>query len=235
MKLRTLLATAFVFTACAVFAETPATQEDVVQTTYTLGTTANGYYYSTSGNNTLTVTLLQYSGAADTTDGWTYYAVGYKADGTTTTFNEARALSNGNVTGRELTAAEIAGLTTYRAPGDDELHAYEFVISFDGEETEKIGFAGRNGSENKYVFSIVNAEKENKFHFSDKGTDSILFFGKNSFENGQIKAQIMSGASNVDNGGPMGAPLPAPVVTLLIALGFGGALVMYRNRKQVRA
>ena len=32
-----------------------------------------------------------------------------------------------------------------------------------------------------------------------------------------------------------GSPLPAPVVTLLIALGFGAALVMYRNRKQARA
>lgn len=34
---------------------------------------------------------------------------------------------------------------------------------------------------------------------------------------------------------PVGSPLPAPVVTLLIALGFGAALVMYRNRKQVKA
>ena len=33
------------------------------------------------------------------------------------------------------------------------------------------------------------------------------------------------------NSGTVGSPLPAPVVTLLIALGFGAALVMYRNRK----
>ena len=33
----------------------------------------------------------------------------------------------------------------------------------------------------------------------------------------------------------VGSPLPAPLVTLLIALGFGAALVMYRNRKQVNA
>lgn len=32
-----------------------------------------------------------------------------------------------------------------------------------------------------------------------------------------------------------GSPLPTPVVTLLIALGFGAAFMMYRNRKQVRA
>ena len=32
-----------------------------------------------------------------------------------------------------------------------------------------------------------------------------------------------------------GEPLPTPVITLLIALGFGAAFVMYRNRKQARA
>ena len=32
-----------------------------------------------------------------------------------------------------------------------------------------------------------------------------------------------------------GSPLPTPVITLLIALGFGAAFVMYRNRKQVKA
>ena len=32
-----------------------------------------------------------------------------------------------------------------------------------------------------------------------------------------------------------GSPLPTPVITLLIALGFGAAFAMYRNRKQVKA
>lgn len=32
-----------------------------------------------------------------------------------------------------------------------------------------------------------------------------------------------------------GQPLPAPLATLLIALGFGAAFVLYRNRKQVKA
>ena len=32
-----------------------------------------------------------------------------------------------------------------------------------------------------------------------------------------------------------GSPLPTPIITLLIALGFGAAFVMYRNRKQVKA
>lgn len=32
-----------------------------------------------------------------------------------------------------------------------------------------------------------------------------------------------------------GAPLPAPVVTLLIALAFGAAFMFYRNRKQAKA
>jgi len=38
-----------------------------------------------------------------------------------------------------------------------------------------------------------------------------------------------------EGGETFGQPLPAPVVTLLIALALGGALVMYRNRKQVKA
>ena len=41
--------------------------------------------------------------------------------------------------------------------------------------------------------------------------------------------------SESEGGGVVGSPLPAPVVTLLIALFFGAALVMYRNRKQVKA
>ena len=32
-----------------------------------------------------------------------------------------------------------------------------------------------------------------------------------------------------------GSPLPAPVVTLLIAFAFGGAFMLYRNRKQAKA
>jgi len=42
-------------------------------------------------------------------------------------------------------------------------------------------------------------------------------------------------AVNEKSTGPAGSPLPAPVVTLLIALGFGAALVMYRNRKLAKA
>ena len=32
-----------------------------------------------------------------------------------------------------------------------------------------------------------------------------------------------------------GQPLPSPVATLLIALGFGAAFMMFRNRKQAKA
>ena len=230
MKLRNLLlVAALFFSAGAAFAEEPVTQDDVLQTTYDFGTTTKGYYYSTNGNNALTVTLLQYAGTAVDESGWTYFVVGYKADGTTQTFYEPLTLSNENITGRELTADEIAALTTYRSPGDDKLYAYEFTVPFDESVTEKIGFAGRNGSDGKLVYSIVNVAKENDFHFSDKTTKSILFFGKNDFENGKLKAQIMS------DGIVVGSPLPAPVVTLLIALGFGAMLVMYRNRKQAKA
>ncbi len=238
MKLHNLLLSAALLLtigAASAFAADPATEDTLTETTYTLNTPTNGgFYYATSGNNTLTVTLLQYAGTAESTQGWTYYAVGYKADGTTKTFEQALTLDNTNVTGRELTDAEIATLKTYRTPDGDGLHAYEFTVSFDAETTEKIGFAGRNGADNKLVYSPINEAPSNGYHFSDKGTESILFFGKKEFKNGNLKAQIMSSAAyvNGENGGAMGAPLPAPVVTLLIALGFGAALVMYRNRKQ---
>ena len=244
MKLRNLLLSALVFSAGAVFAVDPVTQDDVAQTTYEMGTSTSGghtqYFYNTSGNNTLTITLLQYSGDATMEKGWTYYAVGYQADGTTETFNEALTLNNANITGRTLSDTEIAGLTTYRTlEAGETLNAYEFTLTFDQETTEKIGFAGRNGDNKKLVFSTVNEEPTNNYHFSDKSTSSILFFGKNAFADGNLKAQIMSSGSYVGNGSgdgtPMGAPLPAPVVTLLIALGFGAALVMYRNRKQANA
>ena len=108
---------------------------------------------------------------------------------------------------------------------------HSFLIKY-GE----IGIKGRNGSQNQIVYSADNDQATNKTHFSDKDTETVLFFGKNKFKNGQIAAVITAGGSYIDgDGGTIGQPLPTPVVTLLIALGFGAALVMYRNRKQLKA
>ena len=51
-------------------------------------------------------------------------------------------------------------------------------------------------------------------------------------------SRVQTGDTTTDNNTTTeqsGAPLPTPVVTLLIALGFGVAFVMYRNRKQAKA
>ena len=69
--------------------------------------------------------------------------------------------------------------------------------------------------------------------FGGEGGDGILYFGKSNWIGSKNNgALFLISGKKADT---MGSPLPAPVVTLLIALGFGAALVMYRNRKQAKA
>ncbi len=75
---------------------------------------------------------------------------------------------------------------------------------------------GGGAAENKTCFSGVNSPTQGGFQFIGNDTTNQFVFGKN----GDVKGVVS-----------FGSPLPAPVVTLLIALGFGAALVMYRNRK----
>jgi len=70
------------------------------------------------------------------------------------------------------------------------------------------------------VYSFVNNETDPGFNFSMTEVGSNTFvFGKDS--------DGVKGTVTVS-----GAPLPTPVVTLLIALGLGAAFVLYRSRKQ---
>ena len=71
-------------------------------------------------------------------------------------------------------------------------------------------------------------------------TDPSLFYIIDSKQNGSANYYLAFGKSaNADNRTDpeiaFGQPLPAPLATLLIALGFGAAFVMYRNRKQAKA
>ena len=79
------------------------------------------------------------------------------------------------------------------------------------------------------VNSIANTANANgDLFYRTTGDDYFLSFGKATVEGGNV----------IKNGDPeiaFGQPLPAPLATLLIALGFGAAFVMYRNRKQVKA
>ena len=74
----------------------------------------------------------------------------------------------------------------------------------------------------KGVYSVPNVSNQFHFYTTEETPANVVYFGKSSDNgHGNDKSARIS----------FGAPLPAPVVTLLIALGFGAALVMYRNRK----
>ena len=93
---------------------------------------------------------------------------------------------------------------------------------------ESLGIIGVNGNSGHYVFSSNNVPAKNNgngwLFYVDENLEVISFDATKDKGKGNYAAEIT-----------FGAPLPAPVVTLLIALGFGAALVMYRNRKQVKA
>ena len=105
---------------------------------------------------------------------------------------------------------------------------YQFSVPVPDEIVE-IGLTGGNGNGN-FTESIYVKSATNGNDFYTIGEGNVIYFGK-----GNWIGKYNNGAMFLVGGEPFGAPLPAPVVTLLIALGFGAALVMYRNRKQVKA
>lgn len=121
-------------------------------------------------------------------------------------------------------------------PDDEELleslkghttSIYHFSVPVP-DDVDEIGLMGGNGG--GFTATIYNKAATNGNDFLVVG--NAIYFGKalwvGSYNNGAV---FMVGA-----GAPSaGSPLPTPVVTLLIALGFGAAFVMYRNRKQVKA
>ncbi len=130
--------------------------------------------------------------------------------------------------------------------------AYSFAVplsAFDLEEGDTIasfGLIGTNGKKEEglaYSFDGKDVkghtEGKNTLHFSSVPNDSsVLAFSKSKwvetekFQNGNLFLIDMAPDGLTYT---FGNPLPAPVVTLLIALAFGGAFVMYRNRKQAKA
>ena len=87
-------------------------------------------------------------------------------------------------------------------------------------DVTKIGAWGVNGNDpqgTKTVYSATKTTTNFDFHLTEVGTKTFVFSNKNGAEKGYVV---------------IGSPLPTPVVTLLIALGFGAAFVLYRSRKQ---
>ena len=102
-----------------------------------------------------------------------------------------------------------------------------------------------DGSSEVSSFTPVQGEYTSRFDRGDKkdSLDSSMPVAQLHFYARSDKNQVNFGilAAGVESSGIIeseevfGEPLPAPVATLLIALAFGAAFVVYRNRKQVKA
>jgi len=109
-----------------------------------------------------------------------------------------------------------------------ELATGENTIDLTDTSVTKIGVwayqsNGGGSADKKDAYSYGATSNHAEFHFA--ATDTVIAFTKNGTDKGRIDF-----GGNGD--GTVGAPLPTPVVTLLIALAFGAGIVMYRNRKQ---
>ncbi len=179
---------------------------------------------------------------------WSNFSVGaYNATGT---LLDSVALSNPvNLTQEQVTAlldeTDLDDTMKANIQKFNASHlAYQFAVSLDdfsgitSEETvASFGLIGSNGGNDHLAYSYTGTGVQgNEEHFTSLGDDNVLFFGKEKwigkFNNGDIfLVGLSDGTVGPGGGAVFGSPLPAPVVTLLIALGFGAALVMYRNRK----
>ena len=225
MKLRNLLLTAALFiSASAAFA--------IEASTHTHFTTMP----RTPGMKNLSITVFRMNGETD--DGWSYTVYGYTKDANGNIINSATttlATFDGKTTpwvrDDELidqAIASIEGLPADIRTGlmNNAVNYYKLTIAVP-DTIDELGFKGGAGGGNTTT-SISDNPATNGNHFFSYGDGNVIYFGKNQFIPGYNNGAVIVAET-------VGSPLPAPVVTLLIALVFGSALVMYRNRKQVKA
>ena len=95
--------------------------------------------------------------------------------------------------------------------------------TFSENETFQLGYATENG-EDFTPFSVTKAKSSEPNYYSGYNPDSFyqLDFAEDPF-NGMIEIYIM------------GEPLPAPAVTLIVALAAGGLFLLYKKRRQQRS
>lgn len=180
---------------------------------------------------TMNVTVFPMNG------GWTYYVAGYDADnniieGTKIQLdpNNENVLVKKYSTKAEVNALELPDTLTASEQAEikskSQPHGvYEFSVDFKDEAIDHFGIIATHPHE---ISSVINVTKNKGADFFTlvHNDDTIAYYGKGQLEynNGAV---ILVGVNKT-----FGAPLPAPIVTLLIALGFGAALVMFRSRKQ---
>ena len=223
MKLRNLLLTATLFLAAS-FAFAGHTQ-----------TAHESLSWDNPGaGSTLNVTLFPMN------NGWTYYVAGYDADnnlisGTRTKLDaeDSTVLVNKYTSSEDVNAYVLpdAFSASEQAEIKQYTHGiYEFAVSFSAENIDHYGIIATHPHEISTVFNVPKNQGADYFSLihNDAG---IVYYGKGqlAYNNGGIFLVDVNQPETVGN------PLPAPAVTLLIALAFGAAFVMYRNRKQVKA
>ena len=190
------------------------------------------------GMNTINIAVFRMD------QGWNYTLVGYKivdnnlvkvqdlADMSANANNRPNLIASGKANVKEAVATiEDLPNDVRKGLNTHAQNIYQFSVEIP-EEVTVLGIVGGNGQGGTEE-SIHVGTATDKDNFWTIVENKIVYFGKSNwigkYNNG---AMFLIGGEKMDK---FGAPLPAPVVTLLIALGFGAALVMYRNRKQVKA
>ena len=224
MKLHSLLLTAALFLAAGVTFAKPKVDASSAADFLTMEVAED--------TATLNIRLFRMN------NGWNYYVNGYtQGAGDENTLAYTSLLSKDDqylvTADKDRIHAIIAGMEDLPADvraglNQHTVSIYEFSVPVPDEVVE-IGLSGGNGN-GAFVESVWQRTATNGNDFWTIGEDNIIYMGK-----GNWIGQYNNGAMFLVGGEPFGTPLPAPVVTLLIALGFGAALVMYRNRKQAKA
>ncbi len=208
MKLHNLLLTAALFlTAGAAF----ASSEDYAD-----------YYWNNKDNwNKIDVTLTKFQ--QQTEFQYSVYDVDAYKDIMKTAENDGVKFANDNKKMEyALSKLEEANkIWVLKDPGEN--NSMVTVINLpEGTEVNNFGVIGH-----QKVLSVPNVSNNFYFYTTTDSPSNTVFYGKLDSDEGHGNNK----AAKIT----FGQPLPAPVVTLLIALGFGVALVMYRNRKQAKA
>lgn len=116
-------------------------------------------------------------------------------------------------------ADAIADVETVNAPESARVSVIS-LGTFSENETFQFGYATEDGKDFEPL-SVTQAKSSDSSYYSGYNPDSFyqLDFAEDPF-NGMIEIYIM------------GEPLPAPAVTLLVALAAGALFLLYKNRRQ---
>ena len=258
MKLRNLLLASLAFTATSLFAAQTYDNTasfgayDVNMVTYTnqynQGTWGEYYTIKVNGNSNVYV-LDIFNNIQSPTQNETLQAEGIKQYGYSYVNNpNDTSLHSFNLS--DESRVKQFDSYTYRV-WDDAGHYEDVPVYRNGyllgefKDGDEIQIWMSDGTTEVSSFTPVQGEYTSRFNRGDR-TDSLnssmpiaqLHFyarpDRNQVCFGILAAGVESSGGN-EGGETFGQPLPAPVVTLLIALGFGAALVFYRNRKQAKA